>query len=75
MRINSATIQNWILPVAALVAWEIFGRAGMLPRYLSFPTRSSRRCGSSPSAASSSLRWRPVSIGYRPDLCSAPWPA
>ena len=38
MKINSATIQNWILPVAALVAWEIFGRAGMLPRYLSFPS-------------------------------------
>jgi NitT/TauT family transport system permease protein/sulfonate transport system permease protein len=38
VKINSATIQNWILPVAALVAWEIFGRAGMLPRYLSFPS-------------------------------------
>ena len=38
MKIRSATIQNWILPVAALVAWEIFGRAGMLPRYLSFPS-------------------------------------
>ena len=38
MKISSATIQNWILPVAALVAWEIFGQAGMLPRYLSYPS-------------------------------------
>jgi ABC-type nitrate/sulfonate/bicarbonate transport system permease component len=38
VKINSASIQNWILPVAAVVAWEIFGRAGMLPRYLSFPS-------------------------------------
>ena len=38
MKIRSATIQNWIVPVAALVAWEIFGRAGMLPRYLSLPS-------------------------------------
>jgi len=38
VKINWASIQNWILPVEALVAWEIFGRAGMLPRYLSFPS-------------------------------------
>ena len=30
MKIRSATIQNWILPVAALAAWEILGRAGLL---------------------------------------------
>ena len=38
MRINSASVQNWILPVATLVAWEILGRAGLLPRYLSTPS-------------------------------------
>jgi ABC-type nitrate/sulfonate/bicarbonate transport system permease component len=37
VRINSASVQNWILPVATVVAWEIFGRAGILPRYLSSP--------------------------------------
>src|SRR5215510_7034326 len=38
VRINSASIQNWILPVAALAAWEILGRAGLTPRYLSTPS-------------------------------------
>ena len=38
MRLNSASIQHWILPVAALAAWEILGRAGLLPRYLSTPS-------------------------------------
>src|SRR5262245_41404430 len=38
VRLNSASIQNWILPVAALLAWEILGRAGALPRYLSTPS-------------------------------------
>src|SRR6516225_10121449 len=38
VRLNSASIQNWILPVAALAAWEILGRAGLLPRYLSTPS-------------------------------------
>jgi ABC-type nitrate/sulfonate/bicarbonate transport system permease component len=38
VRPNSASIQNWILPVAALLAWEILGRAGLLPRYLSTPS-------------------------------------
>jgi NitT/TauT family transport system permease protein/sulfonate transport system permease protein len=37
VRISSASVQNWILPVATVVAWEIFGRAGILPRYLSSP--------------------------------------
>jgi NitT/TauT family transport system permease protein/sulfonate transport system permease protein len=31
-------VQNWLLPVAALVAWEVLGRAGVLPRYLSAPS-------------------------------------
>lgn len=38
MRINSAAVQNWIVPVLVLVGWEVFGRAGMLPRYLSAPS-------------------------------------
>ena len=38
MRINSAAVQNWIVPVLVLAGWEVFGRAGMLPRYLSAPS-------------------------------------
>jgi NitT/TauT family transport system permease protein/sulfonate transport system permease protein len=38
VRINSASVQHWIVPVLVLVAWEVFGRAGMLPRYLSAPS-------------------------------------
>ena len=30
---------NWTIPVITLVAWEVFGRLGMLPRYLSAPTQ------------------------------------
>jgi ABC-type nitrate/sulfonate/bicarbonate transport system permease component len=38
VRINRTTVQNWILPVAALVVWEGLGSAGILPRYLSWPS-------------------------------------
>jgi len=38
VRINRTTVQNWILPVAVLVAWEGLGSAGILPRYLSWPS-------------------------------------
>jgi len=38
MRVASRTMQNWLLPVAALAAWETLGAAGALPRYLSTPT-------------------------------------
>jgi ABC-type nitrate/sulfonate/bicarbonate transport system permease component len=38
VRINPATVQNWLLPVAALAAWEGLGGAGILPRYLSSPS-------------------------------------
>ena len=38
MKISSTSLQHWIVPLAVLVAWEIFGRAGMLPRYLSWPS-------------------------------------
>jgi ABC-type nitrate/sulfonate/bicarbonate transport system permease component len=33
-----ASIQHWIVPVAVLVSWELFGRLDMLPRYLSAPS-------------------------------------
>ena len=38
MRIKSALILNWTIPVVTLVAWEVFGRLDLLPRYLSVPT-------------------------------------
>jgi ABC-type nitrate/sulfonate/bicarbonate transport system permease component len=38
VRINSAAVQSWIVPVLVLAAWEVFGSAGMLPRYLSAPS-------------------------------------
>jgi NitT/TauT family transport system permease protein/sulfonate transport system permease protein len=38
VRIDRALILNWTIPLAALVAWEVFGRADLLPRYLSAPT-------------------------------------
>lgn len=31
-------ILNWTVPVVVLVAWEVFGRLDLLPRYLSVPT-------------------------------------
>jgi NitT/TauT family transport system permease protein/sulfonate transport system permease protein len=31
-------VLNWTLPVATLAAWEVFGRLGLLPRYLSVPS-------------------------------------
>jgi ABC-type nitrate/sulfonate/bicarbonate transport system permease component len=33
-----ALILNWTIPVLTLVAWEVFGRLGVLPRYLSVPS-------------------------------------
>src|SRR5205085_1720793 len=33
-----ALILNWTIPVVTLVAWELFGRLDLLPRYLSAPT-------------------------------------
>ncbi|HEY1362040.1 MAG TPA: ABC transporter permease [Xanthobacteraceae bacterium] len=38
MRINRASLQHWIVPLMLLAAWQIFGGAGMLPRYLSAPS-------------------------------------
>ena len=37
MRIPPA-VQHWIVPVVVVAAWEGFGRAGMMPRYLPAPT-------------------------------------
>jgi len=34
----SRSVQHWIVPLATLAAWELFGRTGLLPRYLSTPT-------------------------------------
>ena len=39
MRIRPALLLNWTIPVVVLVAWEVFGRLGVLPRYLSAPTQ------------------------------------
>lgn len=33
-----AAVQHWIVPVVVVAAWEGFGRAGMMPRYLPAPT-------------------------------------
>jgi ABC-type nitrate/sulfonate/bicarbonate transport system permease component len=38
VRIRSSLILNWTVPILALVAWELFGRLDLLPRYLSVPT-------------------------------------
>jgi ABC-type nitrate/sulfonate/bicarbonate transport system permease component len=37
VKIRAATVQNWIIPVTGLVAWEVCGRMGVAPRYLSTP--------------------------------------
>lgn len=38
MSARSAAIQKWIIPLVVLAAWEASGRAGALPRYLSYPS-------------------------------------
>src|SRR5262249_3980411 len=38
VRITAASVQHWVVPVVVLAAWEIFGDAGLLPRYLSTPS-------------------------------------
>lgn len=37
MRLTTTTLRNWAIPVMALVAWEVTGRLGMAPTYLSSP--------------------------------------
>jgi ABC-type nitrate/sulfonate/bicarbonate transport system permease component len=34
----SVTVQNWIVPLVVLAAWEGLGRAALLPHYLSTPS-------------------------------------
>ena len=63
MRIKAASLQHWIVPIAVLAAWEIFGRAGMLPRYLSVGAEQIR------SVAGEVLRPdNRVVLTYLPDL-------
>ena len=38
MRIKPALVLNCTIPVLVLAAWEVFGRLGALPRYLSVPS-------------------------------------
>jgi ABC-type nitrate/sulfonate/bicarbonate transport system permease component len=38
VRIKPTLLLNLVVPVGVLVAWEVFGRLDMLPRYLSVPT-------------------------------------
>lgn len=38
MRPGVATLQNWLVPVAVLAAWEALGRGTLLPTYLSYPS-------------------------------------
>lgn len=38
MRIRKELILNWTVPAITLVAWEVFGRLDLLPRYLSVPS-------------------------------------
>jgi ABC-type nitrate/sulfonate/bicarbonate transport system permease component len=38
MRSKATLLLNLAIPVAAVVAWEVFGRLDLLPRYLSVPT-------------------------------------
>ena len=36
---RAAVIQNWVVPVAVVAAWETLGRLAVLPPYLSFPSQ------------------------------------
>lgn len=45
MRIRPAVIQHWLVPVAVLACWEVFGRLAQLPPYLSYPTQIAAALG------------------------------
>ena len=62
---STRPIRTGLCRSQALVA-EIFGRAGMLPRYLSRRARSSRRCRDLRITGESFRRAAPAFIGYRP---------
>ena len=38
MRSKSTLLLNWTIPIVTVVVWEVFGRADLLPHYLSAPT-------------------------------------
>jgi NitT/TauT family transport system permease protein/sulfonate transport system permease protein len=38
VKLGSPRVLNWTVPVAAVLAWEAFGRAQVLPQYLSTPS-------------------------------------
>jgi ABC-type nitrate/sulfonate/bicarbonate transport system permease component len=38
VRIKPSLVLNWTIPTLTLLAWEVFGRLDLLPRYLSVPT-------------------------------------
>lgn len=39
MIVRPAVIQHWIVPLAVVFCWEVSGRLGELPLYLSYPTQ------------------------------------
>jgi NitT/TauT family transport system permease protein/sulfonate transport system permease protein len=39
VRASTARIEQWLVPVGVVVAWEALGRAGSLPTYLSTPSQ------------------------------------
>jgi ABC-type nitrate/sulfonate/bicarbonate transport system permease component len=39
LRVRTALIENWLVPVGVVAAWEILGRALWLPPYLSYPSQ------------------------------------
>jgi ABC-type nitrate/sulfonate/bicarbonate transport system permease component len=38
VRSKSTLLLNWTIPIVTVVVWEVFGRADLLPHYLSAPT-------------------------------------
>src|SRR6185437_9434774 len=38
LRLTSAVMQKWIVPVGVVAAWEVCGRGAILPPYLSYPS-------------------------------------
>jgi ABC-type nitrate/sulfonate/bicarbonate transport system permease component len=46
LRIRPAVVQHWLVPLAVVASWEVFGRLGQLPPYLSYPTQVVAALGS-----------------------------
>lgn len=38
MSARAAALEKWIVPILVIAAWEGFGRTGLAPRYLSYPS-------------------------------------